>query len=590
MSISINRLSLIGKLLEEKRQAFAFRQRKHPDWDDNYRLYRLQVDMDRLTQRQETCIPLLKGSIKTYMSRIGDKPSITIEDKGGDLDKEIVINEKWAKDSKNFQLEIIDKVDKRQVLLFGASWKKLNWINKKFTIEIKDTYDMLHDPKMKPYDIETARYIIEGGIYRTIEEMLNDDKYDKEGIEDLRAWRDELVGNESTGKKTEQPMNETGVNLTNKNFEDVTARNERMESIGVTDIEDVIAGADIICHINNHITRLWDSEKKQYVRYLCVYVDDSVLLSVTPLKDVIGIEKYPFERWCGDDLEVTDSYPDSIADILRVPNQMVNSWYSQYFENRTLRNFGMNFYDATIEGFEPDALEPRPGGWYPLPGKPGEVYQRVDIPDLGGVTNDIQFLINMAEKETASSDIEKGAISSAAKTLGEIQIAVGKANERINAMAPFYNLSWQSTVEKWIEITVANMGDMKETLHKKAPDGKYVSKEINKKDLESEDGYNVIVENKAQKEQNDVSGLNSLIAIKNEFPNNMKLRQAIQKRALKVVDLAPDEIEEIIQEEEKMVVEAQSAQESVNINSMGNGQGSELAPPPAMAPSIPALA
>lgn len=587
MAIKIDRTILLTKLLEEKRQALEFRRRKHQDWDDNYKLYRLQVDLDRLTQRQEACVPLLKGSVKTYMSKIGDAPVWTIEDKGGDLDKEIIINAKADNDLgiDGINIETLDKVDKRQVLLFGNSWKKLNWINKKFDAEIKDTYDMLHDPKMKPYDIETARYIIEGGIYRTMEEIMVDTKYEADGIAELKTWRDELLGNETTGKKSEQPTTESGVNLTDKYAEDIKSRNERLNELGIDEVEDVIAGGDIICHLNNHITQIWDAEEKRYVRHLCVYADDKALLSVKPLKEVLGVEFYPYERWCGDDLEVTDSYPDSIADILRVPNQMVNTWFSQYFENRTLRNFGMNFYDATIEGFEPDELEPRAGGWYPLPGKPAEVYQRVDIPDLGGLTNDIQFLINIAEKETASTDIEKGAISDAKRTLGEIQIAVGKANERITSMEPFYVLSWARFIQKYLKIIEANMGEMSETLYKKAPDGKYVAKTVKLKDIVSKAGYNVIVETKAKKEQNQVSGLNALLGIKNEFPENMALRKAIQKRALKVVDLAPDEVEEILEEEKQNIEKAKNAPPAdPNMPTPGMGGGAPVDMPiPAMA-------
>jgi len=579
MAIKIDRELLLEKLLEEKKKAYEYRMRKHADWDTNYKLYRLQVDIDRLTQRQDACVPLLKGSVKTYMSRIGDEPEITIEDKDGDLDREIIVNEKWDDTANKISLGILDKVDKRQVLLFGASWKKLNWKDKAFCSEVKDTYDMLHDPKMKPYDLETARYIIEGGIYRSIEEILADGKYEDEGKQELRDWREELAGNETTGKKSEQPTSTVGINLTEKYSDEISARNDRMTSLGVEEIEDTIAGSDIIVHLSNHITRIWDAVAKEYVRYLCVYADDKVLLMAKPLKEVLGVEFYPFERWCGDDLEVTDSYPDSIADILRTPNQMVNTWYSQFFENRTLRNFGMNFYDATIEGFEPEALEPRAGGWYPLPGKPNEVYQRVEIPNLDSTPNDIQFLINIAEKETASTDVEKGAISSAQKTLGEIKIAVGKANERINEMSPYFNLSWQRFVEKWLAITLANMGDMKETLHKKAPNGKYVPKTISMKDIKNKGGYKVIVESKAQKEQNQISDLNSLLAIKNEFPNNGKLRKAIQKRALKIVSLNPEEIDEIIEEEERIV--AQSAQMGAGSQEMGGmmaGGGAQTAP------------
>lgn len=38
-----------------------------------------------------------------------------------------------------------------------------------------------------------------------------------------------------------------------------------------------------------------------------------------------------------------------MADIVRVPNQILNVYFSQVIENGALRGYGMNFYDATAK-------------------------------------------------------------------------------------------------------------------------------------------------------------------------------------------------------------------------------------------------
>lgn len=550
--MKIDRINLLAKIVEEKKLGLRYRERRHDDWTDNYMLERMRVQTNRLTQRQEVCVPLMKGTIKTVMSKIGEKPALTFEDRGGDQEKEIVMAEAWKEMDKNNVLTLLDKIDKKQELLCGRSYKKLNWKNGAVTIEIKDIFDITIDPKTKTTDIETAKFWTEMGIYRTVEDVYSDTTYDEEGISDLKLMVTGMLGNETTG---EQPKETVGQNLTNDAQDSIQARNERMELLGADNLEDDLAGADIILELNQCGTCIWDNKKKQWVRYICVMANESVLLSATPLKEALGVDFWPLETWA-DDLEVNDFYTDGIGDILRVPNQMINVWYSQYMENRTLRNYGMNFFDDTINsengGWEPPEMEPRPGGWYGLPGKPREVFQRVDIPDLSSNREDIQFLINIAEKETASSDIEKGAISDARRTLGEIEIAVSKAQERMSSLAPFYNLSWERTAMKWYLLTIANMGKKKQTLYKKNYQGILVPKEIKREDIYSEAGYEITAESESQKSVDQIDKLNKLFAIKNEFPNNKSLTKAIQKRALKVSELSPEEIQEISSEEEQI--------------------------------------
>ena len=563
---TINRENLIVKLQTEKTQAMEAQRRRHDEWNENYLLYRLKSNLNRLTMRQEACLPLMKGSIKTVHAQIAVKPDVYFLDKAGDQDREITINEKWNEDFKTCQMELLDKADKKQELLYGRTWEKLNWVNGKFEFEIKDIFTMLPDPAMKPHDIESAKFIIETGIFRCLEDILEDPKYSQEG-------KNELGGIFYQNANGENSITTTGQAIIGNNQEQLQNINDRLESVGATNINKTKAGSNTIVSIDQHLTEIWNWETKKWVRYVCTMAEGRVLLMAKPLIDILGVEFWPFETWV-DDLEPVDIYPDGVADILRTPNQMINVWYGQYMENRTLVNFGMNFYDSTAgDGWEPVAMDPRPGGWYPLPGKPSEVYQRVDIEDLGAQNQSaISFLTQIAEKETASSDIEKGVIDNAKQTLGEVQIAVAKSREKTSSMTPYFNNNWERIADKWYLITIANMGDKKETLYKKAPNEKLVPKEISVKDIKSPKGYKIIVQNNNQRLVDVENGLNKLFAIKNQFPNNVPLNKAIQKRALKIVELSPEEEQEI------MDFETSSAKAALTATNTPGQPGAEMAP------------
>lgn len=84
------------------------------------------------------------------------------------------------------------------------------------------------------------------------------------------------------------------------------------------------------------------------------------------LEDIMGINFFPVVTWASD-IEALDFWSDGILDIVRPVNKILNVWFSQLVENRTLRNMGMQYYDSTIEDFNPDTYQPMPFGWYPVP-------------------------------------------------------------------------------------------------------------------------------------------------------------------------------------------------------------------------------
>ena len=95
-------------------------------WTENYQLYRDTVIINRLTQRQSINVPLMKGTIKTILANTDEFPAIEFEEQENQKDKEIVFNELWQDFVVKDKLELKDIVDKKQDLLYGMTWEKLN--------------------------------------------------------------------------------------------------------------------------------------------------------------------------------------------------------------------------------------------------------------------------------------------------------------------------------------------------------------------------------------------------------------------------------------------------------------------------------
>src|SRR3990167_2263291 len=112
---------LMLKLKAEKKSANEIQQHKHEDWDDNYLLYRNKVKTNRLTQRQSVNIPIMKETIKTLLSRIDDVLETDWKELSGDEEKEIIYQEVWNDQGKKNKFELIDILDRKNVLLYGLS-------------------------------------------------------------------------------------------------------------------------------------------------------------------------------------------------------------------------------------------------------------------------------------------------------------------------------------------------------------------------------------------------------------------------------------------------------------------------------------
>ena len=526
----------LDRLNREKEVARSFVERRQENWNDNYELYRNKVKTNRLTQRQAVNVPLMKETIKTLLSKIDDPPVVTWKELGGDREKEIYLQEKWNNDFEKLNFEGIDIQDKKTALLYGRSFKKLNFADKEFSVYALDIFDIVIDPIVDPLDIETARFLIHQNIFKTLRQILADARYSEEAKNELKKY---LTSSEAIIQSGE-------------NKDELELKQERLLAMGVEkdDFENFSAG-DVLFNLNEHFTKIWTPKKKKFEWYVVDYANDKVILLKKPLEELLGIDFLPFTSW-GEDIETQDIWSDGPGDLVRTPNKILNVWFSQMLENRTLKNFQMHWYDSTIQGYQPQTYEPGPGRMLPAPGKPNEVIKPVEVSGLEDTLTQIDFLIKLIERGTAATAIEKGVSEKKQITLGEVEMLVGKAMERTLAMAKFYRRSWQELAMKWYKLRDANeSNNNKVTLYKTSAKGKIWPKDIYGSDWKSKKGFKAVVQSSSEQEEEKTKGMQRLFFIKGQFPDNPALSKIIQKRALELVDLTPEEIREVEEYEKK---------------------------------------
>ena len=336
-------------------------------------------------------------------------------------------------------MEIKDIVDKKQVFLFGRSFDQMQVVDGRVKYTIVDPQDILIDRYCDPTDIDSARFLIHTHIFVPLSTLEKNPKYDKKAVEDLKQWY----------------LSDTGMIKANENRQMLIEKNEKMADMGLSDVDDPALGETIVELTQYFIYDTKGNEDEQL--YFKVEADNYRLLLSEPLEQSIGVTKdnfwrnhFPYNTWA-DDVERQDFWSDGIADIVRTPNKVLNSWISQLVENRTLRNFGMHYYNSSIEGFSPQTFNPIPWGWYPIPigqgGRIDDVIKKVEIPELSESLDEMQYIVGMIEKATGATATQQGVQSEKQVTLGEVQLALGEAKERIKGMSKFYTRAWKDRAQ-----------------------------------------------------------------------------------------------------------------------------------------------
>ncbi len=535
-------------LINNKESGYNYRKRRHEDWRENYTLYRDKVKVNRLTQRQSVNIPLMKQSIRTLLKDVDDMPVLYFENLDNEKDSEVFQNEYWNVTVECNNLEEQDIVDKKQVMIFGRSFMQMQIKDGKVEFSVEDPQDILVDRYTDPTRIDTARFLIHTNIFIPLAVLKANPDYDQTAIKDLETWY----------------SSEDGIVKLSENDQDAQDKSQRMSDLGLEDALDPVLGetyVEIALHFVKREEGLAEGEEQFF---LYVEAENKKILMKKPLEEVIGktVENYwrdhlPYTSWA-DDVERQDFWSDGVADTIRTPNKILNSWFSQLVENRTLRNFGMHYYDGTAGGgeFTPQTFNPVPWGWYKIPGDPNKILKKVDIPDLSDSLDEMTFLQTVAERATGATAAQQGATEQRQITLGEVQLALGEAKERVKGMSKFYTPTWKERGLKFLKLIEAAPDKLDAVkIHKKGRNTDTIyNREIDPTDWMTPEGYQVKVWSQDEKDAQDSEALQKLNAVVTNMPGNMKLLEVYQRKLLEFADLKPEEINEIMEiEKQKMM-------------------------------------
>lgn len=577
----------LDKCRVNKESSFLYRRRRHFDWTDNYTLYRDKVMLNRLTQRQSVNVPLIKSTIKTLLKDVDEPPLMYFSSLENKDQPEVFYNAYWEYVAQRNKLVLKDIVDKRQVMLFGRSFKFMNIVDGHFFFEIVDPQDVLVDRFVDPANIDSARFIIREHIYKPLASLKTNPKFDNAAVSRLQ----EYLGTEAGLIKAEQ------------NQLDWVEKQRREASLGVIDAFNPILGETYV-ELNEFFIKEFDKDLMQdVIKYIVVAEEMEVLYSAT-LEECIGETKdnfwrdhYPVSTW-GDETERTDFWSDGVADTLRTLNKILNSWFSQMVENRTLQNFGMNYFNSSLtdEGFLPQTFEPVPWGWYPIPvgseGKIQDNIMRVDVPDLSQTIEEINFIMQIAQQASAATSFQQGVKPEGQQiTLGEVNILVGNAQERVKSMAVYYTESWKDFGLKYTKMLEAAPDLIADTQIEKK--GRLTKKNytriISPKDWYLKQGYKVEVTMKEDAQAKRAEDLQKLQYPKALMPTNKALDSIIKRKSLEFADLSSSEIAEVTKEDDLIMNQMAQMQAA----GLVPGEGQPSAPgmaAPMQQPQLPAQA
>ena len=535
-------------LLNNKETGFNYRLRREEDWRNNYELYRDRVTVNRLTQRQSVNLPLMKTTLRTLLKDIDDMPVIVFENLDNDKQAEVFQNEYWKWTLEQNNAEIQDVVDKKQDFFFGRTFDSWQVEDGRIVFDVEDPEDMLVDRFMNPYDLDSSSFLIHTHIFKPLSSLKNNPDYDQEEVAKLEQFFSSKLG----------------IVKAKDNENSLQQKNKKMADMGVPDMDDPVLGETYVELTMHYVFREGEKVNGKVVPdqiFVFVEAEDQTILMKKPQEEIIGTTKdhywrnhFRYNTW-GDDIDKQDFWTDGIADIVRVPNIVLNSWFSQLVENRTLRNFGMHYYDSSLkaDGFIPSTFNPVPWGWYPVPGKPSEVLQKVDIPDLSESLDEMQYVTEMTEKATGATATQQGVQTANQRTLGEVQLAQGEAKARTQGMSKFYTHAWKQRATKFLKLIEAASDRLDAVkIYKEGKNTDNVFEvEISPKDWMTKAGYRVKVWSQDEKKANDTDSLNKGIAVLQLMPGNPKLLEVIQRKGLELADLKPDEITAIMQFEEQ---------------------------------------
>lgn len=556
---------------------FNYRERRHNDWLENYTLGRDKVTVNRLTQRQSVNLPLMKLTLKTILKDQDDMPLVYFENLDNDKEAEVFKNEYWKYTGEINNFELQDIVDKKQEFYYGRTFDQWQIVDGKVKMTVQDPMDILVDRYMNPFDLHSSRFLIHTHIFQPLSELEKNPDYDQKAVKKLKNWH----------------ASDQGLLKAKQNLQLLQDKNQKLAELGVSDVDEPILGETYV-ELTMHFVYDKQKDSEEEELFLKISVDDMELIFKKPLEEIIGVTKdhfwrnhFPYVTWAGD-LERQDFWSDGTADMVRTPNKVANAWYSQIVENRTLRNLNMNLYNSSIEGFIPQTWEPQAWGMFGVPvpagGKIEDVFHPMPVQDLSESLDEMNFLIMMLEKGTGATPTQQGVKTQGQVTLGEVELTLGEAKERVKGASKFYTQAWKDRGLIFIKLLEA-AGDKIDAVkvYKKGRNTDNIySREIAPKDWQSSEGYRCKVWSQDERNAENSDSLQRANAAKTIMPDNPIVDAVYKRKVLEFSDFSPDEVNEAMRfEQEKRNMMMQQEQMMM---AGGVTPGTELSTPPPGAP------
>ena len=562
----------LNTLRFNKQSAYNYRFRRYQDWTETYELYRDKVTINRLTQRQSVNVPLMKQTLKVIMKDIADPPVIYFENLDNDKQAEVFKNEYWKFTFDYNNMELQDIVDKKQELLFGRSFDQWQVVDGKIKMTVQDVNDIFVDRYCDPYNIHSSRFLIHAHIFKPLSTLSKNPEYDKEAVKKLEEWY----------------ATRHGLIKAADNQKMYVERQRKMADLGVLDAYSPILGETVV-ELSLHFVYRQEKDDDEQQLYLYVEADNLVILMKKKLEDIIGVTSdhffrnhFPYVSWA-DDVERQDFYSDGMGDVVRTPNKILNTWMSQIVENKTLRNLSMHYYNASLEGFQPQTFQPIPWGWYPIPVPEGQklddVMKLVEVPELKDSIEEMNYLQQMSDSASGANMLQQGVPLPGRVQLGVAKMVLDQSLQRVKGISKFYTQAWKDRGTMFLKLVEA-AGDRLDAV-KIYKDGKNTkdifSREIAPKDWMSKSGYRCKVwsqEEKFSEEQQDIQRLTQAVV---NMPDNPKLNEIYKRKLLEFSGLDASEIVTIMEFEKQK----QQAQLSMS------GQPGMMPPQGSQPPTLP---
>lgn len=519
---------LIGEHVKEKKESRDFKERRFTQWNENYSLYRDSVATNRLTQRQPINIPIMRETIQTWVSKIDEAPELKFKSRGrsnAHKKGEMIVDEMWGYCFDKLKLDILDNVDKKIVGLQGRSFKIAGMNRGEFFLDIIDPYDIEVSPRVNPFDLNSAQYIIRTNIFKPLREILANSKYDASAKQELKMYldsREGLIKAQETESAYLEKMN-------------------RLRDLGAQNFDDYNV-SEVLVELNESYKMQWDVKTNQFVRHLIVIGADKVVLYNKPLEEAIGLKRLPIITWA-DDTDINDIWCDGKGDSVRTINKVVNMYMSQDLENRTYRNFGMYFFNSMNGTFTPKAFDPKPFGMYGIPGNPQEILQQIRIEPLNDTANQISFLKDLIQSSVAQTPTERGEQTKSRTTLGEVQLNLQQSQGRNSVSSKNYRRAWEELGEIFYELLSKNTNGVI-TLYKEGTNGDLYKKDIYPSEWRMPEGYQCQVVIKSEQDALDQFALQKAQYTIANFVDNPIALQIAKKKQLELMGWNSDEIEQ----------------------------------------------